>query len=290
MPWEEYKAIAQNIDDRYNLAYLAAERDAVIRGTEAALRWEDIEENADIAPFLQYVTAGDSDVRPEHAALDGIIEAADSPFWDQYYPPNDWGCRCSVRSLSAREAAGRGYDPRATDRNMKTGGANVKPAWRRNTGTGEVLPTRGTITDARGKQLEAADYGLRSASDIYDRAEGLPSISGEDPASYWQALQKKSGGTLKTATGLRVNLPDKLFDQAGRRADAFAELDAVLKNPDEVWQGIAGKGQLSARYVRYYQGRPVVVLVDKDMNVTDVYAASHKQAESLRAGVLIKRK
>ena len=58
-------------------------------------------ENADIAPYLQYVCVIDSVTRPEHKALHQKIFRYDDEFWLYFYPPNGWGCRCTVRSLSA---------------------------------------------------------------------------------------------------------------------------------------------------------------------------------------------
>lgn len=295
VPWEQYKAVAQGIDKRYNLTYLATERAAVIRGTEAALRWDDIQQYADVAPLLEYVTAGDGDVREEHAALAGIIEPADSPFWRQYYPPNGWNCRCSVRSLSQREAERKGYFSPDTHANMKRAGASVPKQWRRNTGTGELLPTRGTIVDERGKQLKASDYGMRPVGDIYQRADSLPVPGGQSPEDYRRAFAAAHpDGTVKTATGLRVRASDRFFEHAGKHADVMAELENVLKNPDEVWRGIKGgvtyKEELFTKYVRYYRGQPVVALVDKDMNVRTVYSVGQKQAEDFRTGILLKRK
>ena len=43
-------------------------------------------------PYWEYVTAGDSQVRDEHAQLEGLVYPADHPFWGTYYPPN--GHRC----------------------------------------------------------------------------------------------------------------------------------------------------------------------------------------------------
>jgi len=295
VPWEQYKAVAQGIDKRYNLTYLATERATVIRGTEAALRWDDIQQYADVAPLLEYVTAGDGDVREEHAALAGIIEPADSPFWRQYYPPNGWDCRCSVRSLSQREAERKGYFSPDTNANMKRAGASVPKQWRRNTGTGELLPTRGTIVDERGKQLKASDYGMRPVDDIYQRADSLP-IPGElSPEDYRRAFSAAHpDGTVKTATGLRVRASDRFFDHAGKHADVMGELENVLKTPDEVWRGVKGstkyEGELFTKYVKYYRGQPVVALVDKDMNVRTIYAVGQKQAEDFRTGILLKRK
>lgn len=46
--------------------------------------------------YLQYRTAGDAKVRPTHAEMAGITLPASDPFWAEFYPPNGWGCRCSV--------------------------------------------------------------------------------------------------------------------------------------------------------------------------------------------------
>ena len=45
---------------------------------------------------LQYRTQRDEKVRPEHAALDRVTLPMSDPFWQEYYPPNGWNCRCTV--------------------------------------------------------------------------------------------------------------------------------------------------------------------------------------------------
>lgn len=71
-------------------------------------RREQMTRVAEARPFWQYITVGDENVRPDHALLDGVIRPAGDAFWDQYYPPWDYGCRCTVVSLDAEEMAADG--------------------------------------------------------------------------------------------------------------------------------------------------------------------------------------
>ncbi len=85
----------QGIDSTYNKAYLSAEYNHAQAAAEMAAKWEEFEEDGD-EYNLQYRTAGDDKVRPEHAALHGVTLPMSDPFWDEYYPPNGWNCRCTV--------------------------------------------------------------------------------------------------------------------------------------------------------------------------------------------------
>lgn len=84
----------KEVDKTYNEVYLAAEYSTAIASAQMAQAWQDFEENG--VEMLTYQTAGDDRVREEHAILEGITEPLDSDFWETYYPPNDWGCRCDA--------------------------------------------------------------------------------------------------------------------------------------------------------------------------------------------------
>ena len=43
---------------------------------------------------FEYVTMEDDRVRESHEILHGVRRKFDDPFWDLYWPPNGWGCRC----------------------------------------------------------------------------------------------------------------------------------------------------------------------------------------------------
>jgi SPP1 gp7 family putative phage head morphogenesis protein len=79
---------------------MRTEYDMAIASSQNAARWTEFEKEADVIPNLKYQTVGDSNVRPEHAALDGIVRPLSDPFWSTHYPPNGWGCRCeAVQSI-----------------------------------------------------------------------------------------------------------------------------------------------------------------------------------------------
>ncbi|MZQ57685.1 phage head morphogenesis protein, partial [Escherichia coli] len=45
--------------------------------------------------------------RKTHEALHGTVMRYDDPFWEAFYPPNGWGCRCSVVAMSERDITRR---------------------------------------------------------------------------------------------------------------------------------------------------------------------------------------
>ena len=93
--FERFLNDVRKVDETYNSHYLRAEYNFVQSSAEMAARWERFSEDGD-RYNLQYRTAGDDKVRPEHAALNGVTLPPSDPFWEEYYPPNGWNCRCTV--------------------------------------------------------------------------------------------------------------------------------------------------------------------------------------------------
>lgn len=93
--FERFLNDIRKIDETYNSNYLRAEFNFVQASAEMAAKWERFMQDGD-RYYLQYRTAGDAKVRPTHAEMAGITLPASDPFWEEFYPPNGWGCRCSV--------------------------------------------------------------------------------------------------------------------------------------------------------------------------------------------------
>lgn len=61
-------------------------------------------------PYWMYDAVNDERTRPTHKMMDGQVRRYDDPFWDEWYPPNGFGCRCGVITLSAQQVKQRGID------------------------------------------------------------------------------------------------------------------------------------------------------------------------------------
>lgn len=69
-------------------------------------RYRQITEPAVVAarPWWEYDAVGDRRTRPSHDAQDGVIRRYDDSYWDTWYPPNGFRCRCGVNTLSEKQA------------------------------------------------------------------------------------------------------------------------------------------------------------------------------------------
>jgi len=94
-PFERFLNDVRKIDETYNSNYLRAEYNFVQSSAEMAAKWKQFMEDGD-RYNLQYRTAHDDKVRPAHAALHNVTLPITDPFWEQYYPPNGWNCRCTA--------------------------------------------------------------------------------------------------------------------------------------------------------------------------------------------------
>ncbi len=94
-PFNLFLNDVKTINNKYNHNYLYAEYNHAVGTSLMAAKWHDFEQDSDRYD-LQYRTANDDRVREEHALLHNTTLPASDPFWDKYYPPNGWNCRCTV--------------------------------------------------------------------------------------------------------------------------------------------------------------------------------------------------
>ncbi|URI11058.1 phage head morphogenesis protein [Aquincola tertiaricarbonis] len=123
-----------------------------MRSAHMAGRWQQLQANKERRPFLQYRTAGDARVRPLHRQWNGRVYPIDDDFWQTHYPPNGWGCRCTVRAFSQADMDERNLSvsepiPRQTRDVVNRDGVitdrvpvGIDPGWDHNVGRSWIAP------------------------------------------------------------------------------------------------------------------------------------------------------
>lgn len=94
-PYYKFEKEVLDVHNQYNRSYLEAEYIFATQSARMASRWSEFEQDGDRYD-LQYRTADDERVRDEHRAMHGITLPPSDEFWNSYFPPNGWRCRCTA--------------------------------------------------------------------------------------------------------------------------------------------------------------------------------------------------
>lgn len=99
-PFERFLNNVQKVNENYNRHYLKAEYNFARASARMAAKWQLFWNDGDRDRYLlQYRTVGDKRVRDSHRLMHNITLPITSRFWDWYFPPNGWGCRCNVAQV-----------------------------------------------------------------------------------------------------------------------------------------------------------------------------------------------
>ncbi len=94
--WSTFKKLAKPITEKYNKEWLQTEFKQAQASAQMAVKWEGFKEEADLYPNLKYEAVDDKFSRPSHSRMNGTVRPINDSFWNRNYPPNGWGCRCTV--------------------------------------------------------------------------------------------------------------------------------------------------------------------------------------------------
>lgn len=232
----------RKIDETYNSNYLRAEYNFVQSSAEMATKWEQFAEDAD-RYNLQYRTARDGKVRPEHAELHGVTLPMADPFWEEYFPPNGWNCRCTV--VQVRKSK---YPETPHDEAMALGESalqrDTKGIFRFNPGKEQkAMPDYNPYTIKRCKDCDIAKGKLKLAfisdNELCAACEILQKCAGDREKSEraierihylheMEPLLKKSE-TL-SANGINIRVGFSTYGNKHLFSDTFGRSSVLQKN------------------------------------------------------------
>jgi SPP1 gp7 family putative phage head morphogenesis protein len=183
-PWRLATIFRSNIQSAYSVGH-----------------WQQIAANAKHAPWLLYDAIDDARTRPEHAALDGLVVRADSPFWKTHFPPNGYNCRCSVIQLTSKQLAALGKTPTKPEpkiklhkwTNPRTGKTynvpdGIDPSWAHNPG----LTSQTDVKALLAEKVEAMPKALRDAAKASIKQQAAQ-LSAAAATAAQKALAKETG-------------------------------------------------------------------------------------------------
>lgn len=83
--------------------------DTNIRTAYSAGHWQQMQAAKRMRPYGRYVHGQSVHPREQHLAWNGKVVPLDDPWWNYRWPPNGWGCKCSVTSVSEKELERYGW-------------------------------------------------------------------------------------------------------------------------------------------------------------------------------------
>ena len=257
-------------------------RSAVIYNTNmrmatAAGRWSQITalagqlEKKGRRLYLRYVAILDGATRPMHREWGtqddhGIILPYNDPWWDTHFPPNDWGCRCTVQTMTDDDLKERGWSVTSQDnlpvqledRNVNTSMGTENWPTPEGVGTGFGYNVgkswlQGAVPAPMQTSLPAVDQESSVSPMPALIPHQVPSDrilpAGLPDQTYIEKFLAEFGATMdqpaafRDVSGTLMGIGKELFQtkygdlkvQKNGREIAMLLLADALKDPDEIW-------------------------------------------------------
>lgn len=300
----------------YNRAWLETEYQHAVNVGMQSSRYHQLMRDAEALPYWEYRTQGDGQVRPAHRDLDGKLFKANDPVWDKIYPPNGWGCRCTVLSVAwpdDRTVLSEDEGLRILRLHPEEYKRMEEGSWLHNRAKTQVVFDLNMAYRDELKKKDPASFKFgvkqsygRSDMDFASlKAAGLPTrqqtITDNKQAEQWfkdraNAADKDGAPVLvmKDHAGRTIHIDEKHFVghlSGGHRADRHQVADLipeVLAAPDEVWVQQGQREQKGLNYVKFYEQGIMRVTVETDGDVLKVVTWTGDWNDQQRSGLLIK--
>lgn len=194
-------------------------------------RYQEMMGMTDTRPYWEYVAVLDGRTRPWHRALHGLVFRFDDPFWNKYYPPNGFKCRCRVRSLSEKNMQDRGLSVSPAE-NIP-GGSVADVGWDYNPGKAAWQPELDKYDYDIAKQYIKGAVTGPDFERFFERKTG-----GEFPVAvlnkeYQSLIGADTQTVLLSENSLKKNIehhPEILLAEYQQLPEIIASADLIIKD------------------------------------------------------------
>lgn len=224
-------------------------------------RYQSQKENADVFPYLQLNAVNDRRTRPTHKAMDGKVFPIGHQFWDTWYPPNGYRCRCSTLSLTKGQVKRLGLK-------IETEDPTDSPVEIADPRTGAKMTVQQLLPDSGfahhpGKVVWGGIAEKETAGNFTTMADlAGPEAFGRKPLIKAKTKrlpdQTSTGQVIRDAIGEPAILPEEGWKLTGKDEEALAILRQTLTEPFEIWltpqqEKATGRIRLAKRYLSLWQ-------------------------------------
>lgn len=133
----EFRKLAKAKFDTYNVDYLSSEYETAVGQAQSAVKWQQIEREAKLFPYLQRKAVMDANTSPECRILNEIIAPVGDPIWRTRSPLTHFRCRCILTQIDKYE------DVKLSSQSKKDAAVekskNINPLFKGNAGIDKVI-------------------------------------------------------------------------------------------------------------------------------------------------------
>ena len=294
----------------YNKNWLETEYNlSVATGQNSAAYSRFMAEKDTVTNFVQYQTAGDDKVRPQHQVLDGKVFSLDDKEAMQLWPPNGFGCRCEFLQYvgNTKGKLTTGIDAKnliyVRDTTYKNSAFEINRGDLKEVFTKKQFYSDNKALPEQLNTMTFDKYGLKKWDDFKDTLQPIKldsSITSDNKSELFKKQKDTNYMGFEDYLGRKMTMKEKVFNdhttgkylkESENRHQLFPHLKNVLSAPDEVWYYENEKGKFQSRYVKFYKDQTLVVDCDLDKNqgleIKTWYPMKVKD-EVLRKGLKIK--
>jgi hypothetical protein len=215
-------------EERYINWRIGVIYDTNMKTAYAQAEYRDNLAGSDLRPVWVYQSQmTGANRRQEHIALHGKAFRCDDSFWNDYYPPNGWGCECYVVTESEHSAEKAGIKVEDS-KNVTL--PEIDPAWKYNVGREALAPNfnryQNLPQDAL-KQIYAA----------YHRSmNGTRMTEGE-----FKTLLKRTGEADYKPLNVNYQVGNLEMKRFGAMRDAGVHDSKIMASDHDLWHGTGDK-------------------------------------------------